>query len=121
MQIQILSDLHLEIERLTFSPEEESYTYDFPVKAEMLALLGDIGCTVHEQLFEWLKVQLKRFTHVFFVMGNHGMYSRTNRGKEALILPSHTFFVFLEPYGSSIVSPTVEHIDNLIFSDTSLI
>ena len=68
MQIQLLSDLHLEVNR----PEEPSYSYNFPAHAKVLALLGDIGCAVHDELFTWLRCQLQRFVLVFFVMGNHG-------------------------------------------------
>ncbi|EIM86675.1 Ser/Thr protein phosphatase protein [Stereum hirsutum FP-91666 SS1] len=79
MQIQILSDLHLEIERPSRTePGQEFYHYDsIPVKAETLALLGDIGWTVEPRLFEWLESQLKRFTTIFFVSGNHEPYRST--------------------------------------------
>lgn len=58
MQIQILSDLHLEIERQGVGSEPECdlvYGYDFPAKAETLALLGDIGWTIEPRLFDWLE------------------------------------------------------------------
>lgn len=64
---QVLSDLHLEVERGSTPP----YTFDFPVTAPNLALLGDIGWTRDERLFEWLELQLSRFERVFFVIGNH--------------------------------------------------
>jgi hypothetical protein len=64
---QLLSDLHLEVERGSTSP----YAFDFPVTALNLALLGDIGWTRDERLFEWLELQLSRFERVFFVIGNH--------------------------------------------------
>jgi len=48
------------------------YIFDFPVTAPKLALLGDIGSTRDERLFEWLELQLSRFERVFFVIGNHG-------------------------------------------------
>ncbi|KAG6876118.1 hypothetical protein C0992_000914 [Termitomyces sp. T32_za158] len=73
MKIQILSDLHLEIERTSSTPGCEFYSYDIPVRAENLALLGDIGWTVDDRLFEWLEVQLKLFKTVFFVSGNHDL------------------------------------------------
>lgn len=72
MQIQILSDLHLEIERPNSEPGREFYHYDIPVRAETLALLGDIGWTVEDRLFEWLRDQLRLFKTIFFVSGNHG-------------------------------------------------
>ncbi|KAF7789628.1 hypothetical protein EIP86_000574 [Pleurotus ostreatoroseus] len=74
VQIQILSDLHLEIERPNAAPGQEFYHFDVPARAEILALLGDIGCTVHEQLFDWLKVQLRQFKTVIFLSGNHEPY-----------------------------------------------
>jgi UDP-2,3-diacylglucosamine pyrophosphatase LpxH len=72
MRVQILSDLHLEVERPGYPEGCEFYNYEIPVQAEYLALLGDIGCTVHDQLFDWLRTQLKRFKMLFYVMGNHG-------------------------------------------------
>ncbi|KAI0061039.1 Ser/Thr protein phosphatase protein [Artomyces pyxidatus] len=74
MQIQIISDLHLEIERPGSEPGREFYHYNIPVRAEHLALLGDIGWTVEDRLFEWLEAQLKLFKTVFFVSGNHEPY-----------------------------------------------
>ncbi|KAH9928347.1 uncharacterized protein B0H18DRAFT_1118030 [Fomitopsis serialis] len=73
VDIQLLSDLHLEIER----GSQPLYQYDFPASAENLALLGDIGWTRDERLFLWLEVQLLRFKHVFFVSGNHEPYIST--------------------------------------------
>jgi UDP-2,3-diacylglucosamine pyrophosphatase LpxH len=72
MHIQVLSDLHLEIERQGYGPGHEFYHYDIPVRAEQLALLGDIGWTMDDRFFEWLKTQLKQFKVVYFVSGNHG-------------------------------------------------
>ncbi|PBK75748.1 Ser/Thr protein phosphatase superfamily protein [Armillaria solidipes] len=69
-RLQILSDLHLEVER----PDEPLYAYDFPVSAPNLALLGDIGWTRDDRLFDWLRAQLARFETVFFVCGNHEPY-----------------------------------------------
>lgn len=69
MQIQILSDLHLDPLR-----PDDPYTYDIPVCAEYLALLGDTGRTCDERLFKWLDVQLTKFRIVFYLSGNNGMY-----------------------------------------------
>jgi len=74
--IQIISDLHLEIERPS-SQDQPLYIYDFPVCAPNLALLGDIGWTRDERLFQWLEVQLSRFKKVFMVLGNHEPYAST--------------------------------------------
>lgn len=73
MDIQLLSDLHLEVER----GEQPLYTFDFPVCAPNLALLGDVGWTRDDRLFEWLDLQLLRFKLVFFVSGNHEPYVST--------------------------------------------
>jgi len=72
-RIQLLSDLHLEIER----GSRPLYEYDFPAHAPNLALLGDIGWTRDSRLFEWLEAQLARFRRVFFVSGNHEPYVST--------------------------------------------
>ncbi|KAK2756386.1 hypothetical protein FQN54_005278 [Arachnomyces sp. PD_36] len=66
-KIQILSDLHLEVPS----------AYDaFPVepKAPYLALLGDIGNTKDDGLFDFIKEQLSKFKIVFFLFGNHEPY-----------------------------------------------
>ncbi|KZT53609.1 hypothetical protein CALCODRAFT_519956 [Calocera cornea HHB12733] len=68
VRFQLMSDLHL---------ETSQYNFDFPVAAENLALLGDIGNTVDAALFEWLDAQLRRFMRVFFVAGNHEAYRST--------------------------------------------
>jgi len=73
VDVQLLSDLHLEIER----GSQPLYQYDFPASAENLALLGDIGWTRDERLFLWLEVQLSRFKRVFFVSGNHEPFITT--------------------------------------------
>ncbi|KIP04268.1 hypothetical protein PHLGIDRAFT_202135 [Phlebiopsis gigantea 11061_1 CR5-6] len=73
MQIQLLSDLHLEIER----PGKALYHFEIPKTAECLALLGDTGCTAHEALFDWLRVQVERFKAILFVAGNHEPYGWT--------------------------------------------
>ncbi|KZO94543.1 Ser/Thr protein phosphatase protein [Calocera viscosa TUFC12733] len=65
IHIQLMSDVHL---------ETSQYEFDFPVAAENLALLGDIGNTVDDALFKWLDVQLKQFERVFFLAGNHEAY-----------------------------------------------
>lgn len=70
MKIQLLSDLHLE-SRCPVAEFGEGF-HDFPVAAENLALLGDVGCTVQDSMFDWLRTQLPRFERIFFVAGNHG-------------------------------------------------
>ncbi|KAI0669796.1 Metallo-dependent phosphatase-like protein [Trametes maxima] len=82
VRIQVLSDLHLE-----FSPPRqpggeqrnpsEPYQYEFPARAETLALLGDIGVTEDARLFDWIRSQLKRFKTVLYLSGNHEAYTST--------------------------------------------
>ena len=74
MKLQIISDLHLEVERPGAIEGQEFYNYEIPVQAECLALLGDIGYTFNDELFAWLEAQLRKFEIVFFVAGNHGEY-----------------------------------------------
>lgn len=69
MQVQVVSDLHLELSR---GQRKSSYDYEIPVKAPHLALIGNTGCTVDEKLFIWLKAQLKKFETVFYISGNKG-------------------------------------------------
>ncbi len=72
MEIQILSDLHLE------SPKAYDI-FEIPPKAQYLALLGDIGyVTAHKDDFSaFLRRQLKQFKAVLFVPGNHEAYRST--------------------------------------------
>ncbi|GJE99490.1 metallophosphatase domain-containing protein [Phanerochaete sordida] len=100
MQIQLLSDLHLERDRAHAEHSKESYHYDIPAAAPYLALLGDIGCTVHEELFDWLRAQLQRFEKVLYVAGNHEPYGSSIASSHARL---HAFaaasagrFVFLQ-------------------------
>lgn len=70
--IQILSDLHLEISR--------SYDlFDIEPKAPILALLGDIGTIQKDKTdcLAFLTKQLRQFTTVLFVPGNHEAYHST--------------------------------------------
>ncbi|KAF9467549.1 Ser/Thr protein phosphatase superfamily protein [Collybia nuda] len=73
VRVQFLSDLHLEIER----DPALLYSYDSKPSAPTLALLGDIGWTRNDRLFEWLKSQLTRFQRVLYVLGNHEPYGST--------------------------------------------
>lgn len=87
VRIQLLSDLHLEIERSPSSATQADsgtdaaelglYHYDFPAVAPILALLGDIGTTIDDRLLDWLREQLTRFELVFFLPGNHEPYWST--------------------------------------------
>ena len=80
VRIQLLSDLHLEMPRpyysaaSGYSEDGHIFQYDFPARADVIALLGDIGVTRDDRLFTWLGAQLKRFKLVFFLSGNHEAY-----------------------------------------------
>ncbi|KAI0361759.1 Ser/Thr protein phosphatase superfamily protein [Trametes cingulata] len=74
----LLSDLHLEVERIGVRTAADSdgdlYQFDFRAVADHLALLGDIGMTLDDRLFVWIRAQLARFNTVFYVPGNHEPY-----------------------------------------------
>ena len=70
LELQIVSDLHLETPKFRRSYNQ----YDIPRKCPHLALLGDIGNVEHQELFDFLIRQLRRFNIVFYVMGNHEPY-----------------------------------------------
>ncbi|KAJ9287203.1 hypothetical protein DTO021C3_5121 [Paecilomyces variotii] len=67
IQIQILSDLHLET-----PPAYDIFT--IVPKAPFLALLGDIGYVKDDGFFDFIRTQLQRFRVVFLVLGNHEPY-----------------------------------------------
>lgn len=69
MDIQILSDLHLE------SPKAYDL-YNIPPKAPYLALLGDIGNVVahKDDILIFLTRHLRQFKAILFVPGNHEAY-----------------------------------------------
>lgn len=69
VQVQVISDLHLE------SPKAYD-SFEIEAKAPYLALLGDIGnVEIHKSdFFAFLKKQLKQFSAVLFVPGNHEAY-----------------------------------------------
>lgn len=67
MDIQILSDLHLE------SPKAYD-VYKITPSAPHLALLGDIGCVCDPGYLTFLSAQIKQFRIVFHVLGNHEPY-----------------------------------------------
>jgi len=67
VKIQLLSDLHLE--------NPKSYDlFAVTPRAPVLALIGDIGCTKDEGLFDFLTTQVEQFQLVFFLLGNHEPY-----------------------------------------------
>ncbi|RAL09880.1 uncharacterized protein BO97DRAFT_407426 [Aspergillus homomorphus CBS 101889] len=70
IQLQVLSDLHLE------TPAAYDI-YDISPSAPYLALLGDIGYVRDEGFFLFLRKQLANFRIVFLVLGNHEAYHST--------------------------------------------
>ncbi|CAG7931574.1 unnamed protein product [Penicillium olsonii] len=67
MQIQILSDLHLE------TPPAYDL-YDIIPQAPHLALLGDIGVVQDAGFLPFIETQLRQFSVVLFLLGNHEPY-----------------------------------------------
>ncbi|KAF8537236.1 ser/Thr protein phosphatase [Trichophaea hybrida] len=67
LPLQILSDLHLE------SPKAYDI-YIIPVTCHNLALLGDIGLSIHPELFTFLSTLLDRYRRIFYIPGNHEPY-----------------------------------------------
>ena len=72
--IQLMSDLHLEIER---GMEVDYDNFDIPVLVPTLALLGDIGVVDDPRLFLFLRKLLGRFETILYVLGNHESYRAT--------------------------------------------
>ncbi|KAK4111397.1 ser/Thr protein phosphatase superfamily [Canariomyces notabilis] len=67
-QVQILSDLHLEI-------GQQYSTFTFPATAPFLLLAGDIGRLIdYDGYRSFLESQAARYTKVFLVLGNHEFY-----------------------------------------------
>ncbi|KAK2610067.1 hypothetical protein N8I77_003524 [Diaporthe amygdali] len=71
--LQIMSDLHLETPK--FLPMYNDFRIE--VRAQHLALLGDIGIANDDNLIDFLNRQLRQFEIVFYVLGNHEPYSST--------------------------------------------
>ncbi|KAJ5332786.1 hypothetical protein MYU51_009077 [Penicillium brevicompactum] len=70
MEIQIISDLHLET--------PASYDiFEITPKAPYLALLGDIGTVKDTGFFPFIETQLSKFSVVYFLLGNHEPYHST--------------------------------------------
>ncbi|KAG6011314.1 hypothetical protein E4U43_008401 [Claviceps pusilla] len=67
-QVQLLSDLHLEI-------GQQYSSYTFPVSAPFLLLAGDIGRLIdYDGYRQFLEAQVCRYKKVFLVLGNHEFY-----------------------------------------------
>ncbi|EGD95721.1 hypothetical protein TESG_08404 [Trichophyton tonsurans CBS 112818] len=89
-RIQVISDLHLEV-------NNEYRSFIIPPAAPFLVLAGDIGQLIdyHEYL-HFLNTQCAQFKHVYLVLGNHEFYglSRTEGLKLATRLEQET-----QPHG----------------------
>lgn len=70
LRLQILSDLHLE------NPSAYD-VFEITPKAPYLALLGDIGVVQDAGFSPFLQTQLKQFSVVLFLLGNHEPYHST--------------------------------------------
>ena len=71
ISIHLLSDLHLEMDRGE-GPDYENFC--ITPKADILALLGDIGTLHEDRLFRFLRKQTSQFSKVLFLPGNHEFY-----------------------------------------------
>lgn len=74
IRIQLMSDLHLEIER---GDEMDYEKFNISAVAPILALLGDIGLVQDERLFRFIRKLLYQFETVLYILGNHESYGAT--------------------------------------------
>ena len=82
MRIQVISDIHLE-ERQTI-PEVKP-------NAEVLFLAGDIGILGNKLFEEFIEYVNQNWSTIFYVLGNHELYSKT-KDIEQLIYEYDMFF-----------------------------
>ncbi|KAH6838572.1 Metallo-dependent phosphatase-like protein [Chaetomium sp. MPI-CAGE-AT-0009] len=67
-QVQLLSDLHLEI-------GQQYSAFTFPASTPFLVLAGDIGRLIdYEAYRSFFESQVSRYKNVFLVLGNHEFY-----------------------------------------------
>ena len=91
ISIQLLSDLHLEIDR------GEGLDYEnfcITPKVDILALLGDIGTLNENRLFLFLRQQTSQFSKVLYLPGNHEFYVTMWRHQSIKLMRSHLFYFF---------------------------
>lgn len=69
LEVQVLSDVHLEFGRDGF---------EFPQTANVLALVGDIGDSASSVYESFLLEQASRFDKVFLLAGNHEFYHHSH-------------------------------------------
>jgi len=90
--IHLLSDLHLEIDRGE-GPGYENFR--ITPKADILALLGDVGTLNEGRLFRFLRQQTSQFSRVLYVPGNHEFYHSNYVNQVVKPVRSHSFFSLL--------------------------
>lgn len=75
--LQVASDLHLEFITLSSKPDVFTFFEELiKPSADVLALVGDIGSPLHPLLELFLGWCSSKFQQVYFVHGNHELYSR---------------------------------------------
>ncbi|CEP01489.1 unnamed protein product (mitochondrion) [Plasmodiophora brassicae] len=89
MQVQVCSDLHLEVWRGTSWPRKLVWELMIKPAAPYLALVGDITTpgifrivgaeSDVDNLAAFLRWLSRRFVRVFFVIGNHELFSKSRR------------------------------------------
>ncbi|KAF3011267.1 hypothetical protein E8E13_011675 [Curvularia kusanoi] len=87
-RFQIISDLHLETPVQTTAYSYFSLAENFPIAAEHLLLLGDIGLVTHAKLLlDFLRSLLRRSCslEIFYIVGNHEPYHMTLRRAVSLL------------------------------------
>jgi len=95
LQIQIMSDIHLEF----------SANIDIEPKAKYLALLGDIGLASTSVYKEFLLKQAEKFEKVFVIAGNHEYYHGTvadTKNAISSICKEHKNLIFMDAKSISI-------------------
>ena len=82
IQLQVMSDLHLETPR--FMPMYDNF--NITPRCPNIALLGDIGSVHDARLFSFLEAQLAQFEIVFYVLGNHEPYGLDTHEAAVIIM-----------------------------------
>jgi hypothetical protein len=80
VRLQLVSDLHLEAPRglwMATKRTDDYATFELPVEAPYLALLGDVGLVGHAECLDFVRRQAQAYRKVFWVCGNHEFYDST--------------------------------------------
>jgi len=91
LEMQILSDLHIEM-----LPQRQ---FTFEPRADYLALLGDIGSPKKPNYETFLLEQAQHFKQVFVIAGNHEFYGSSydeTRNQIETICQRHPSLIFLD-------------------------